>query len=159
MSVEKATVELARVRREVSRLREQLAQAQALETKIANYIEIAQRYEEALGDASHLTHKKEASQGPAEKPKMPTSGTSYDAVRATISILREAGKPVRTRDLVPILAEKGINIGGENPVTNLSGFLSRSPDLIANRALGWHLAEWNDSHTTENSDDELEEIL
>lgn len=152
MSVGKAKSELARVQRDIARLTEQLNQAQALEVKIAHYIEMAQRYDNDADDAlSHRFHR----EVPSEKGRIAASGTSYDAVQAVVSILRDAGKPIRTRDLLPMLEARGINIGGENPVTNLSGFLSRSPELEANRALGWHLVDWGKASDVDARLDEL----
>lgn len=155
MSLSKARTELTRVQREVSRLQELLNNAQALETKIMHYIEMVERFESGSGDPAGDKVAHTHSVGATDKPKPASSGVSYDAVRATIRILREEGKPIRTVDLLPKLKMQGIEIGGNNPVANLSGFLSRSPELTANRSLGWHLSEWLELSDREKSINEL----
>jgi hypothetical protein len=59
-----------------------------------------------------------------------------------VEAIQKRGKRIHTRELVKILAEQGIEIGGANPIANLSGFLSRAEELHNNRAEGWGMAEW-----------------
>lgn len=73
---------------------------------------------------------------------VPASGISRIAVEGAILLLRAAGKPLHTRDLLTELASRGVVVGGANPVANLSGFLSREKQRLVNsRTYGWSLRE------------------
>jgi hypothetical protein len=126
MSVSRAEADLARVRSEIHRLRVQLDAAILREQKLANYVEMARVYE---------TDELETTGQP--KPQ-----TGSALVHACIEIIKSSGRRQHTRFLVAELAKKGLNVGGANPVTNLSGALSRSEDLISNRLEGWGLKDW-----------------
>src|SRR5207237_929038 len=76
---------------------------------------------------------------PDRKPK---GGVSGAAVRETIAILHERRRPLRTRELLDILASRQIIIGGKNPIIGLSSHLCRTPELISDRSQGWSLREW-----------------
>lgn len=78
----------------------------------------------------------------AELAGRPRGGTSGAAVRMVIDHLRNVGHAVHTRQLLDMLKEGGVTIGGGNPVANLSGFLSRSEELTNSRSHGWALTEW-----------------
>jgi hypothetical protein len=140
MSIARAEQDLARLQREISRLDAELTAARERATKIAHYIEMAREYQNvpegtALIDGILISKT-------APRLRAAQGGMSGAAVRETIDILRESGRPVHTRELLPILEQRGIKIGGANPLTNLSGYLSRSDDLIADRSRGWRLKEW-----------------
>jgi hypothetical protein len=67
------------------------------------------------------------------------------AVRETLIILRERGQPTPTRELLSILASRGIHVGGKNPVISLSGYLCKTGEVVADRRTGWSLREWAQS--------------
>ncbi len=69
-------------------------------------------------------------------------GSSALAVQTVIEHLKSSGKAAHTRDLVEMLKQEGFAVGGKDPVANLSGFLSRSPDLMNSRSHGWALTTW-----------------
>ena len=75
--------------------------------------------------------------------RVPQGGMSGRAIREFwLQILREFGKPMHTRELYGQLQERGIRFGGASPIASLSGYLSRSPDFMADRSSGWSLREW-----------------
>lgn len=129
MSVERAQADLKRVNQEASRLKIQLLMATERITKLEHYIELAKVYD---ANADGVTDNK------------PQNGSSL--VAASIEIIAEAGVRQPTRHLVEELERRGHVIGGQNKVTNLSGTLSRAPELTASRTEGWGLAAWDSSH-------------
>jgi len=143
-AIARAERDLAEVRREIGDLEQQLAAAKERAGKIAVFLEMAQIYGANGGGASN------PSPSSAIEPKLTPSidskgGLAKAAAREVITVLRERGQPVHTKELLDILRARGIEIAGRNPVTNLSGYLSRSPELTADRAAGWSLAEWSRS--------------
>jgi hypothetical protein len=72
------------------------------------------------------------------------AGISATAVRMATEMIRERGESMHTRQILKALGERGVQIGGVNPVANLSGFLSRAPELQNSRAHGWSLREWGE---------------
>jgi hypothetical protein len=63
---------------------------------------------------------------------------------AVVNILRDAGNPISTADLRPLLQERGIEVGGKDPNSTLSARLSRAPLLYNHRGRGWWVKELAD---------------
>ena len=81
---------------------------------------------------------------PSERRRpSPMAGKSLDAVSAVVDIRREHGAPIRTAQLMPLIAERGIEFAGKAPQNILSSLLSRSPDVVSlGGHVGWGLKEW-----------------
>ncbi|MGF7211591.1 hypothetical protein GGE65_006208 [Skermanella aerolata] len=142
MSIEKAKSDLSKLTMEINRLDVMLSDARQRATKLRHYIEIAQAYEAESFVSS-----------PAGRLGTPNKSA---LISSTVkSMLESERRFIRTRDLVGELMKKGIDVGGSNPVTNLSGFLSRSEDLYNDRTLGWGLAEWKDHPPSTSHSDSL----
>lgn len=143
MSMARAQLDLKRLETQAVDLRAKLVAIEAQVEKVRAYIEIAKLYaDDAPADRLISPEKK-------SKGGRPSGGISTQAVETSLAIIRAARKPLHTRDLIRELAARGVVIGGTNPVTNLSGFLSRSPELKNSRTLGWSLAEWPADFPTE----------
>lgn len=56
---------------------------------------------------------------------------------AVQAILEEAGRPIETRALVPLVKQRGIEIGGKDEIATLSARLSSSPMFTVRRGIGW----------------------
>ena len=72
---------------------------------------------------------------------------------STIDLLEKRGRRLRTIEILTILTDQGVEVGGEDPLNNLSGILSRAPELTNDRAAGWGLAAWEGTqapHVTAN---------
>jgi hypothetical protein len=52
---------------------------------------------------------------------------------------------MRICDLVTEIIKRDIEISGSNPISNLSGTLSKSVELVNDRVTGWPLAAWSQS--------------
>lgn len=147
MSIEKAKSDLAKLNMEINRLDMILTDARQRATKLRHYIEIAQTYEADQSVSS-------------QAGRLGTPNKSATISSTVKSMLESERRYIRTRDLVVELTKKGIDVGGSNPVTNLSGFLSRSEDLYNDRTLGWGLAEWKDRppSTSESEDPSSQDL-
>lgn len=130
VSIDRARIDFQKAQQEVVRLKVILHHAEAHVVKLGHYIELAALYE--------LTDD-------ADPDSKPQSGSSL--VMGSIQIITERGVRQPTRLLVEELERRGYSIGGQNKVTNLSGTLSRSPELTASRTEGWGLKVW-ESRTT-----------
>ena len=54
-------------------------------------------------------------------------------------VLKEIGKPMPVRDLVPLVEAKGVTMGANDPVASLGSQLSRNPDrFLSKRMNGTH---------------------
>jgi hypothetical protein len=141
MSVERAEADLAAARALVRRLETQLEDARKRVVKLEHYVEMAREYD-----------GKPTREEPNRAPSRRSGGVSGAAVRAVLDILREAGRPMMTRDLVEELTKRGVPIPGDpaRVVVNLSGYLSREKAVRSDRAHGWSLAETGDASTSED---------
>lgn len=75
--------------------------------------------------------------------RKPRSSSVMDATREAVSkILTEYGEPLETRDLVPLVKEQGVEIGGKDDVATLSARLSNSPEHFKrHKGSGWWFAD------------------
>lgn len=59
---------------------------------------------------------------------------------AVTAILRERGKPCETRELLPMIRARGVEVGGKDPIATLSARLSNAPEFQVHRGIGWWFA-------------------
>jgi hypothetical protein len=144
MSTERAQRDLAALQQEIRRLELTLSEKRDRALKLEHYIEVSGEYAEgpsgpsATSNADDTTHPN----GQA-KPKAPKGGIGGRAVQECVTILRDKRQYMMTRKLHDLLQERGIHLGGDNPVGTLSSYLSRTPELVSDRtAGGWGLKEW-----------------
>jgi hypothetical protein len=142
-AVARAEQDLSNLRKEIGDLEERLAAAREKAGKITVFLEMAQIYG-ANGESASRQPDAAPNAGDAAdmQPLRFLDGLAKSAAREVIAVLRERREPVQTKELLSVLRTRGIEIPGQNPVSNLSGYLSRSPDLLADRAVGWSLREW-----------------
>ena len=143
MSMEKATAKLALVEQDLDKARARVRDLEQQAERLRTYIEVATE----LNSSPQL-------KAPVRPAKI-TKGEKL--VGYCIEIITAREGPVRTRELVAELTKRGIDIGGTNPVTNLSGALSKSPHLINDRVNGWSLAEWEETVAIEDRYPDLDE--
>jgi hypothetical protein len=156
MSVERARADLEGLEQTANQLRGKLAEAEAQATKIRIYIEMASVYDVPTGGPpSRSPAKPEAS--PANggvtlrkkggRPRPEGGGIVERAQKGAAALLNAAAHPIMTRELLRLLVEQGMQIGGNSPSSNLSGMLSRS-DLFKSGKDGWTLAAWDSTAAT-----------
>jgi hypothetical protein len=79
-----------------------------------------------------------ASAGSSARAAASTGGSVISPTRDAVrSILRERGEPLQTRELVPLVRAKGIEVGGKDAVATLSARLSNSSEFKVHRGIGW----------------------
>jgi hypothetical protein len=137
MSAQRAERELADLRQESSRLESRLSSVRDRIVKLEHYIEMAREFGDGESTRANETHS--ANQ---ERQRAPRGGMSGRAVQECIAILRERGHPIQTKELYALIERRGIKLGGKTPIGSLSGCLSRTPGLVADRSRGWSLIEW-----------------
>lgn len=124
MALNRAEADLKKAKSELAKLELQVEITRARVLKLEHYIEMARIYEAS-----------EADQPIAETPKR-----RGGVVGAVIDILRESrSEGMQTREILEELKKRGIDIGGNNPITNLSSTLSRADDLVNVPGVGWTL--------------------
>lgn len=69
------------------------------------------------------------------------TGKLNETERVALEAIREAGKPLSTRELLDALAARGIDVGGKDPASTLSARLSRAANLENVRPYGWRPKE------------------
>lgn len=75
------------------------------------------------------------------KPPSPRQGEiGYLIEQATLKLLMEAGRPLKTSEIHEKLTQRGIEIPGKDPRNNLSAHLSRN-DAFIHQGDGWWIAE------------------
>jgi hypothetical protein len=146
MSVQRAARELASLREEIGRLEVQLGSKRDRAIKLEHYVEMAREF----GDETTSTNESRR-ESDSERQRAPRGGMSGRAVQECIAILREHHQPMHTAELHKLLLDRGIRLGGKNPAQALSGYLSRTPGLIADRSRGWSLIEWESESKAETS--------
>jgi hypothetical protein len=141
MSVVKAEQDLANLRLEIDKTRARLTEMEEQATKIAHFIEMSNVYSPSAYALEISSGGRIAPNG-VFRPRL--NGEPPKNVRVVVDILRERGRPIKTKDLVDELERRGITTGGKIPVTNLSSALSRFKQLLsADRSEGWSLNEWS----------------
>jgi hypothetical protein len=134
MSIARAEAELTILKGEFERTRLRYVELQQRITKVQNYIDVAREFESATIDSSRENL-------PEKRTRIPQGGIGAKAIRLAVEMIRERSQPIPTRELVDMMRARGLDVGGGNPVTTLSSYLSRAPELSANRSRGWSLTE------------------
>ena len=85
------------------------------------------------------------------------TGVGAETVKVAEEIMREAGRAMATRELVPLIQAHNIEIGGKDPVATLSARLGndakREDWHVRLRAGKWYLREWITSEDNEEAAD------
>lgn len=93
----------------------------------------------AHGKPAGLGLTEAAKSRPASRARAaPMMAPTREAVHA---ILSEVGRPVETRELLPMVRSRGVEVGGKDPVATLSARLSNSTDFQNRRGIGWWFAD------------------
>ena len=150
MSVERALADLMQLDAEAQRVRNRLSEIDEHASRLRTYVAVAREYERM--EAGHTM----STSPPTLTPTTEAPGErtlSRRTADIAVELLRAKGQPIHTRDLLPQIAERGVTVGGQNPVANLSGFLSRDKGRLVNsRTYGWSLREWAGGRVAEQSE-------
>lgn len=124
--IEKARADLAKARTQERRAQDLLNTAQAERVRLEHFFEQLERY---------------SAEKPAADDVDGRGSKTKEIVSAAIDIVTMASAPVSIGDLYDALIASSIEIGGEQPKSNLAGFLSRASARGANiqfiKGEGW----------------------
>ncbi len=73
----------------------------------------------------------------ARTPSTPGSGSA--TLKAVAEILRNRGTPLSTRELLPLVRAKGIDVGGKDALATLSARLSQKGVVAVNGGKWWFI--------------------
>ena len=90
--------------------------------------------ETLISSAKHLANLSDRRSDPTEPVRVSASNPTREI---TAEILRARGKPIKTVDLLPLLIDRGVEVGGKDSVATLSARLSNSDEFRSNRRVGW----------------------
>lgn len=153
MVVKMASDEAARLRVELEAIDKKrdsiLSRLDRLETYLAIHAEFSGSPASQLLDPSP-NHEKVSAQSPARIVSVPRApGSGERIMRAVVDILRDAGRPIMTRDLLAPLGVIGIRLGGGDATratSHLSSVLSKHRSILrGSRRTGWSLVEWDET--------------
>src|SRR5690242_8845432 len=114
------------------------------------------RIDDFLAMAAELEREDNQPKTSASKPRQSARrGVGIETVEAAAEILRDRG-PLSTRDLVPMIEARGIEIGGKSNIATLSARLSGGKGVIELIAGKWRLVE-NGEMSGEGTDPEQDE--
>lgn len=144
MSIERALADLAQLDAEAQRARNRLAEIDEQAGRLRTYVAVAREYERVETGQTAPTSPLITT----PTPDGPGEGTlSRRTADIAVELIDAKGQPIHTRDLLAQIAERGVTVGGQNPVANLSGFLSRDKERLVNsRTYGWSLRKWAVGH-------------
>lgn len=128
--IDRAKADIAKMRSEIGQIENRLEGLRSRLQKAEAYVEMSALYE---------------SEASFQENTRVRTGIAAIAVNHAKELITEKWESIHTRDILKSLENIGVQVGGNNPVANLSGFLSRSEDLKNDRAKGWGLSEWGDS--------------
>src|SRR5438309_865891 len=103
--IDRAKADVTRLERDLARAQFQVQTLQSQILRVQTYIEMAEVYENE--------------DRPASQPTNRGMGIAATSVRICIDAIRSRGERIHTRDLLKILHEQGVIIGGINPIGNL----------------------------------------
>lgn len=104
--------------------------------RLREILSLYERREAALDGASAATEAS-ASRGKSRPATRQPSGVRQQAERRCAEHIKGRSAPTPTRELHEMLLQKGIRIGGNQPASNLSAILSKSPLFKSAGRAGW----------------------
>lgn len=141
MSINRAEADLVILETKATQLHAELAEVESNAVKIRAYIEMAKLYEHG----STISSAAPSAQAAQQQVTREFGGNFGKAITAVEGLIIAAGHPLHTRVLIDRLREMGIEIGGKEPVGNLSSALSRSGKFTNSRMNGWNLRDESES--------------
>jgi hypothetical protein len=107
-----------------------LEQARKLEAFLATYYDLEQELKSDAPKDDQTDAEKADAPKRQRSATRPQAGVGLDTINAAEAIVREHG-PMSTRDMLPLVLARGIDVGGRDPVATLSARISGRGDLYA----------------------------
>ncbi|MDP3960396.1 MAG: hypothetical protein Q8Q26_10125 [Pseudorhodobacter sp.] len=80
------------------------------------------------------------------------SGNSAAALDAAKQFIAGLGRPAKTTEVLEAISKVGIKFGGNAPQNTLSSIMSKSPDFVSKRGVGWVLNRENEKELAGGSE-------
>lgn len=125
-------IQQAQAKREV--LQRELARIEA-------FLATAYELQQELGGKSAVPVMSDAAKAdaPVGRSRAAPTGSGTETLKAVVDILRERGRPMSTRDLLPLVQAKGIQVGGKSPLATLSARISQKGVVAVNGGVWWFI--------------------
>ena len=124
------------------------AAIERLEAFLATAYEIDQ---ELRADAPKVGAMSDAQKADAPRARVQApAGAGSETVKAVVAIITDRG-PLPTRDLLPLVRAKGIEVGGLQPIATLSARIS-GKGKVEVRNGKWHLIENSDAQAPDSEE-------
>ncbi len=121
-----------------------------IEAFLATAFELQQEFGRPAPKAMSDAGKADA---PKARMRSAATGSGSETLRAVIEILQAKGEPMATRDLLPLVQAKGIEVGGKSPLATLSARISSKGPITVNGGRWW----FTEASDAEASGDEAAE--
>lgn len=128
----------------------QLAEAKAEMADLEGFVRTFERYSgKADAPAAETERRKNKDRG------VPERGTQARMLVDTcIDAIHDKGSPMKIGDLLDVVLDKGLTLGGKDQKSNLAGYLSRDPRVESRgRSIGWDIVETEGAASEPGSND------
>lgn len=136
-----------------SELQRELARIEAF---LATAYELQQEFTRTANKPAQATDAVKADR-PNFKRIAPAQGSGSATLNAVIEILKDRGVPLSTRDLLPLVRAKGIEVGGKDALATLSARISQKGKIAVSGGKWWFIEGYEASDATP-SDEEATDV-
>jgi len=126
-------------------IREAVRKRDAALHEAARWSSFIDMYQELAETSAALLTEQTVSGTRVEQSQGGRGSALADTERAAVAAIQNAGKALKTPELLAALQEAGIEVGGKDPLSTLSARLSRAESLENIRPHGWRLRRTNHS--------------
>lgn len=140
MSVPAAESQLAQVTAELEKVEAVAHHLRSRKHDLEIYLRVAQELEAGNADSAHA--KLPRVDAPRQPRTSPRDGKGDRVRAAAIDAIKQSGRAMTARELVQVLSQQGIVLGGGDPkkdTSDLSAKLAKAPELAGKRGSGWSL--------------------
>jgi hypothetical protein len=119
--------------------------------KIESFLATAYELEHELGQSatkSHSTTATAVKEGSVRRARTRGEGTGSATLQVVADALRERGSPMTSKELLPIVLAKGIEVGGKSPLGTLSARISQK-GIVESKDNKWWFVEGSQSSNNE----------
>lgn len=142
--IQQAQAKREQLQRELSRI----------EAFLATAFELQQEFGRPTGQAVSDAAKADA---PARRMRSAATGSGSETLQAVIDILNARGEPMATRELLPLVQAKGIEVGGKSPLATLSARISSKGPIAVKNGKWWFINDQQETSCAEASEGEAAE--
>ena len=147
--VARAQADLQQALNRASKAKAQLDDAEREASDLHAFLRTLQRYTAPVTDSVRREHVSNTISS-AAKP----GARGIELVDTCIEAIRHVGRPMKIGELLDVVLNAGMVIGGADQKSNLAGYLSRDPRVHSlGRSVGWDTVENEEAASVPASDD------